>query len=83
MGLYVVVRKHVSSKFREELDADKYPGSDAMIVKVPVTLPYQANFDAYDNSTGSSNGTESFTDRQVQGCPRHPAGGAGQKQTRS
>jgi len=51
-GLYVVVKKQISRTFREELDADEYAGGDAMIVKVPVRLPYQANFNAYERLDG-------------------------------
>lgn len=35
-----------------ELDENRYSGQDAMIVKIPLTMPYQTNFNAYERVDG-------------------------------
>lgn len=57
-GLYLVVLNNLSKEFSRKVSADEYSGSDAQIVKIPVTLPYQPNFDGYQKAQGTfeSNG---------------------------
>jgi hypothetical protein len=57
-GVYLVVRNHLSAEFSRKVNADEYSGSDAQIVKIPMKLPYQPNFDGYQRAQGTfeSNG---------------------------
>jgi hypothetical protein len=57
-GVYLVVQHHLSAEFSRKVNADEYSGSDAQILKIPMKLPYQPNFDGYQRAQGTfeSNG---------------------------
>ncbi|MEO7991491.1 MAG: hypothetical protein ABI663_18205 [Chryseolinea sp.] len=51
-GLIFILRHQLNREFTKKLDAEEYPGSETMIVKIPYTLPYQVNFDGYERVDG-------------------------------
>jgi len=57
-GLYLIELDRLSAEFSQKVAADEYSGSDARILKIAVSLPYQPNFDGYQRANGTfeSNG---------------------------
>ena len=51
-GLYLVGLRELDRRMSTELDESRYSGHDVMIAKIPMTLPYQANFDGYERVDG-------------------------------
>lgn len=57
-ALYTFAKHRHDRQFAEKLDLDEYSGSDAIIVKIPFTMPYAPNFTGYERVNGEfvSNG---------------------------
>lgn len=50
--LFLCLQLHYSSSLKQQLDISEYSGSDAMIAKIPLSLPYPVNFDGYERVDG-------------------------------
>jgi len=51
-GVFVLLSEQLNREMSQELDEDRYSGSNTMIVKIPMSLPYQANFNGYERAEG-------------------------------
>lgn len=51
-GVFVILRDQLNLKMSRELDENEYAGSDAIIVKIPMLLPYQLNLNGYERADG-------------------------------
>jgi hypothetical protein len=52
MVLLQILQVHFSSLLKNDIDASQYSGSDIMIAKFPLSLPYPVNFNGYERVNG-------------------------------
>lgn len=51
-GVYVALRAKVNSELREKLDADNFDESETIVIKVPLSLPYQTDWTSFQRVDG-------------------------------
>ncbi|MBS1488085.1 MAG: hypothetical protein JST43_10910 [Bacteroidetes bacterium] len=51
-GLYLALRDQATPDLSKKIDEESYSGSDAIIIKIPMALPYPPNFDGYERADG-------------------------------
>jgi hypothetical protein len=54
-GYYVMfwaLRYQADTELQQRLDSNDYPESEAFLIKIPVTLPYQMNWNDFEKLTG-------------------------------
>ncbi len=50
--LFLALRYQANAELQVHLDANDYPASDALTIKMPITLPYQINGAGFERLTG-------------------------------